>query len=605
MNAAMGALRFKGFTLDVSAGSLMKGDRRVALRPQPFKVLVYLTEHSGRLVENNELVEKCWDNPKQTRANSLAQCIKAIREALGETDQEIIRTVHGRGYVFAAPVSQVPAERPQERHQDGSIEKMAAPALAEPGGPPATPHTPAAGAANEPPSNRRRVLAGPYALAAAIATVAVLLAGAWAVWALALRPAEPTMAALPSIAILPIKAIGDDEVVKRDAEALTNEIETEVSRTPRGYALRVRSAPGYEGPLTHPKRAGRELGVRYLVLGSTRREGDARLVNVQIVEAESGRPIWAEPFSFRPDESGAQNLLATRITRMLIAEVLSAEARLPLPAHPEANHFAMLGRSLMAGEGGADVNWKAMAYFDKAVALEPDSVPALLGYGRTRVNLVLNRFVPPARYKALLGEAEPKISRAAKLAPTDPGVHVLRCAYLRAVNNDAEAIAECERAVGLQRNYPLAHGELGRAVIETGDTGRAVRHLQEALRLSPDDRYAPAWSYWAGMAEAHAGNYEKALAWLHQARGAKRDYPNPLVWFAIAYAGLGEWDKARSYLEQHRANFPKFSMTGWRVPFPHSNAAVTEQRLRLEGLLRQLGTPETPPSDEVRTGAVR
>ncbi|HWE21433.1 MAG TPA: hypothetical protein VG758_30390 [Hyphomicrobiaceae bacterium] len=73
----------------------------------------------------------------------------------------------------------------------------------------------------------------------------------------------------------------------------------------------------------------------------------------------------------------------------------------------------------------------------------------------------------------------------------------------------------------------------------------------------------------------------------------------------MACAGLGEWDKARSYLEQHRANFPKFSMTGWRVPFPHSNAAVTEQRLRLEGLLRQLGAPETPPPDEVQTGSVR
>ncbi|HEY7551680.1 MAG TPA: winged helix-turn-helix domain-containing protein [Hyphomicrobiaceae bacterium] len=591
MNAVMGALRFKGFTLDVVAGDLMKGEQRVALRPQPFKVLAYLAQHSGRLIKNSELVEGCWDNPKQTSANSLAQCIKAIREALGESDQEIVRTVHGRGYIFAAPVSEMPAERARERPQE-SIETPAAPAVPS--------------AAFEPRSDWRRLLrAMPYAPAAAVAAAVVLLAGAWAVWSRVTRPAEPIMAALPSIAVLPVKAVGDDEPDRRGADALTNEIETELSRAPRGYDLRIRSAPGYTGPLTHPRKAGRELGVRYLVLGSMRREGDTRLVNMQIVEAEGGRPVWAAPFSFQPDEPGAQNLVATRIARTLRAEVLHAEVRLPLPARPQANQLAMLGRALMSGEGGIQANRKAMEFFDKARALDPNSIPALLGYGRTRVNLVLNRWVPPSRYKALLNEAEPMITHAAEIAPTDAGVHVLRCAYLRALSNHAEAIAECERAVGLQRNYPLAHGELGRAVLETGDTGKAIGYIEEALRLSPSDPYAPAWCYWAGMVEAHAGNYEKALDWLRQARGAKRGYPNTLPWLAIAYAGLDQWETARSYMKQHRTNFPKFSIAGWKVAFPHSNPAVTKQRLRLEVLLRELGAPETPPDDKVQTGLVR
>jgi hypothetical protein len=107
------------------------------------------------------------------------------------------------------------------------------------------------------------------------------------------------------------------------------------------------------------------------------------------------------------------------------------------------------------------------------------------------------------------------------------------------------------------------------------------------------------------MVEAHAGNYEKALDWLRQARGAKRGYPNTLPWLAIAYAGLDQWETARSYMKQHRTNFPKFSIAGWKVAFPHSNPAVTKQRLRLEVLLRELGAPETPPDDKVQTGLVR
>jgi DNA-binding winged helix-turn-helix (wHTH) protein/TolB-like protein len=595
MNAVR-ALRFKGFTLDASAGTLTRGGKRLVLRPQPLKVLAYLAERSGELVTNRELIESCWENAKQTHINSLAQCVKAIRDALGETEHEIIRTVHGRGYVFAAPVSAVPAQQ-----QPAGIAPP--PQDAAPADPPPAQQGPAARA--QPLRFLRARPAAAAALAAAALAAVVLLGSMWAIWNRAGRPVELTMAAVPSIAVLPIKAISDDEADKRDADTLTNEIETELSRAPRGYTLRIRSAPGYTAPIAHPATAGRELGVRYLALGTARREGETRLVNVQLIEAESGRSVWAEPFGFKPAEPGAQNGLATRIARMLGAEVLSAEVRLPLPAQPQANHFAMLGRALLGGEGGAEINRKAMDYFDKARALDPNSIPALLGYGRIRVNQVLNRWVPPQRYKALLDEAEPAITRAANLDPFDPAVHVLRSAYLRALGNDAEAIAEGQRAVDLRPNYPLAHGELGRATLETGRAAEAIAHIEEALRLSPGDPYASAWYYWAGMAEAHAGNYRKAVERLLQARGAKRGYPNTLVWLAIAYAGLGDWEKARFYLEQHRANFPKFSIAGWRVAVPQSNAAVTEQRLRLEALLRRLGAPETPPDDKAQTGLVR
>src|SRR5690349_8034838 len=106
----MTPLRFATFTLDSSARLLKRGERPIALRPQPFKVLSYLAERPGRLVTNRELIESCWENPRQTSVNSLAQSIKAIREALGESNHEIIRTVHGQGYVFAAEVSTSPPE---------------------------------------------------------------------------------------------------------------------------------------------------------------------------------------------------------------------------------------------------------------------------------------------------------------------------------------------------------------------------------------------------------------------------------------------------------------------------------------------------------------
>lgn len=613
----MGVLRFEGFALDVPGGVLMRGGKRLALRRQPFRVLAYLTQHPGRLVSNKELIDKCWDNPKHTSVNSLAQCIKAIREALGKTEHEIIRTVHGQGYVFAPPVLTMPEEQPPVAVASRASEWSPEPARQLPAGAGASARTPmAARAGGLLPENLADTLhvlreaANRFlrrkrpALAAGIVLAAVLVAGAWAVWSWAIRPVETTMMAVPSLAILPIKVLGEESDKTSLGVALTNEIGTELSRAPRGYDLHLRLAPDYKGPVEPPRRAGRELGVRYLVMGSTRAEGDMRLVNIQIIEAESGRPIWAEPFTYAPGEPKAQNRMAARIARLIQAQLIRAEARLPLPSRPEANHYAMLGRAKMSGEGGLKANDEAMAYFDKGRALDPDSVPALQGAARTRVNKVLNNWVPKEQRGPLLKEAGAALDRAFKQARKDPGMHVARGAYLRALGKHAEAIAEFRHAAELNPNYTLAHAELGRAKVEVGLAHETVAHIEDAIRLNPNEPYRAAWYYWAGLAEVHLGRYAQARNWFLKTLSENRAYPNTFPFLAVAYAGDDQWEDARSYMQKHFDNFPRFSIAGWRLALPHSNPTVTRQRLRIEALLRQLGVPETPPSDKVQTGLV-
>src|SRR5690242_1430628 len=202
----MSPLRFESFTLDIAGRLLKQGNKRLALRRQPFKVLSYLAERPGQLVTNRELIESCWANPRQTSVNSLAQCIKAIREALGDGDQAIIRTVHGQGYVFAAQVLRLPM------NGDGSI------------APPPARERP------QPPRLRR--LYGWRALAAAIVGVAVLLGSVWEVRSWLVRPAELAMMAVPSIAVLPFEALGE-EGHQGDTVALTDDVTTDLARLDR------------------------------------------------------------------------------------------------------------------------------------------------------------------------------------------------------------------------------------------------------------------------------------------------------------------------------------------------------------------------------------
>jgi TolB-like protein len=95
--------RFGPFLVDRRSACLRRDGVVVPLRPKSFDVLVYLAQHPGRLVPKAELIDGVWQNLNVT-PNSLAQCIKEIRQALRDDTLAIIETVSKRGYLFALPV---------------------------------------------------------------------------------------------------------------------------------------------------------------------------------------------------------------------------------------------------------------------------------------------------------------------------------------------------------------------------------------------------------------------------------------------------------------------------------------------------------------------
>jgi class 3 adenylate cyclase/predicted ATPase len=98
------AFFFHDYTLDLRRGCLRKADLEIELRPKSFAVLRHLVENAGRLVSKDELIETVWTDVIVTDV-SLARCVSDVRLALQDKDQQIIRTVPRRGYLFAAPVS--------------------------------------------------------------------------------------------------------------------------------------------------------------------------------------------------------------------------------------------------------------------------------------------------------------------------------------------------------------------------------------------------------------------------------------------------------------------------------------------------------------------
>jgi DNA-binding winged helix-turn-helix (wHTH) protein len=107
--------RFLDFELDVRNACLRRAGTPVPLRPKSFDVLLHLVRNPGRLVTKDELIEAVWA-PVVVTENSLVQCIREAREAIGDADQARIETVAKRGYIFTPKLlAETPRTMPRRK----------------------------------------------------------------------------------------------------------------------------------------------------------------------------------------------------------------------------------------------------------------------------------------------------------------------------------------------------------------------------------------------------------------------------------------------------------------------------------------------------------
>jgi DNA-binding winged helix-turn-helix (wHTH) protein len=94
-------LRFDRFELDLMRGCVRVAGRDRDLRPKAFQLLCYLAENAGRLVSKQQLHDAVWGHVTVSD-DALVQCIRELRQKLGDGDRTLIRTVPRRGYLLNA-----------------------------------------------------------------------------------------------------------------------------------------------------------------------------------------------------------------------------------------------------------------------------------------------------------------------------------------------------------------------------------------------------------------------------------------------------------------------------------------------------------------------
>ena len=94
-------LSFDQFELDLMRGCARVAGRDLGLRPKAFHLLCYLAENAGRLVSKQEIHDAVWGHVAVSD-DALVQCIRELRQKLGDVDRTLIRTIPRRGYLLNA-----------------------------------------------------------------------------------------------------------------------------------------------------------------------------------------------------------------------------------------------------------------------------------------------------------------------------------------------------------------------------------------------------------------------------------------------------------------------------------------------------------------------
>ena len=159
-------------------------------------------------------------------------------------------------------------------------------------------------------------------------------------------------------------------------------------------------------------------------------------------------------------------------------------------------------------------------------------------------------------------------------------------------NRAAQGIAECERALTLDRNLARAHANIGIAKFLLGRGGETEAQMEHALRLSPRDTRVNIWSLFVGLAKLWQGADAEAIVWLRRSLEANRNQPTTHFNLAAALALVGELDEARATVQAGLALNPSFTLRRYRTNTPSNHPVYLAGRERVYEGLRLAGVPE-------------
>lgn len=567
---------FGEFVLDTARGCLLRRGSPVHLRPQAYRLLKFLTENRGRLVSKDQLINEVWEGRAVTD-DSLVQCLRDVRQALGDGANRYLRNERGRGYIFDEEVLEEPQPVWTQRvdivrvvQEEEEEEPSPASQIVEPGSQTAVLTSEA--------RRKFRALRHRKALLAGSIAAVVVAAAAFSYFAYSRSRAKP----FTSIAVLPFVNESANPEMEVLSDGLSESLINSLSQLPELKVIARSSSFEYKNKDVSPQSAAQALGVEALLIGRVVRRGENLVVSVELMDARDNTQAWGAQFSrSAADIQAVQEEIARAVSEKLRLRLSGAQAeQLGRRATENAQAYQFYLNGLFSSrQRGVEDMRRALDYFNQAVAMDPDFALAWSGIANAHLSFAANSWQDP---KEVHAKAKAAAQAALKLDETLPEAHAVLGLIKQHEWDWAGAEREFKRGIALNPSLVEAHSRYSQFLSIVGRHEEALAEVKRAQQLDPLSpglrvREAMVLTLWRRYDEA----LEIMLQFQKSAPGGGMDV------LAFTYDGKGMYEEA---IAEHRKVISSQGETTGSLCYLGGSLAAAGRTKEAEEILNRLIT---------------
>jgi adenylate cyclase len=392
----------------------------------------------------------------------------------------------------------------------------------------------------------------------------------------------------PSVAVLPFENYSVDAKLDFFASGLTEDLTAALSKATGLFVIARNSAATYKGKPVDVKRVAEEQGVQYVLEGSVQKSGDRLRITAQLVDALTGRHLWANRFDRQAkDVFAIQDEIVKNVMVELQVELTQGDAErvaslgtdnleawlLRTEAYGEAVKFSREGmiraRELYEAAHQADPSWS-----------RPVSALGMIDWYEAKQGW------SPSREASIQSGME-LAQRAIQMNPDDPHGYMI-LGNLYALQGQADRMIEFRRkAAEMAPNDFNVIAGLATRLKDFGGEQEAVVLFERAMRLSPKHPWYVQYGY--ALSLHLLGRKEEAVASFKKTIELNPNHVLPRAFLAAVYVDLGRMDEARAQADEVMRLNPGFNAS--RLMQSHSLHDPARDA-RYKDLMVRAGLPE-------------
>jgi len=382
----------------------------------------------------------------------------------------------------------------------------------------------------------------------------------------------------PSVAVLAFDNLTRDPEQEAFCDGISEDLITDLSKVSGLKVAARNSSFQYKGRPVDLRTVGRALGVRYILEGSVRRQGQRLRITAQLIDVDTGRHVWADRFDrdaadlFAVQDEIGRNVVENLRVKLVEGEQMRIWSRF---LSSEAARELYYRAARVWHRPTRETALSSRELFQQVVTLEPDAPNGHSGLGWTHLLEVMYGWsADPA---ASLRAADEACERAMACSDVYPAAHSLRSHLHLWAGRHEQALQAGERGEALAFDHAYTVAYLASVLDLLGRPEEALARIGRALRLSP---YPPAW-FMAVQASAYrgCGRLEEAIASCRAALQLDAQVPGAHATLIAALVEAGQQEAARREVKALLKEQPRVTASGLLGRPPFRQPEVRERTL--------------------------